>query len=102
MESPKVKITKDRKVEHVDVGRNSTITSKILKHFIKGKIFLSPIETIMVIPNELESLESLVKLAWKKQDDGLKLINFATWSWVFIHYTRTTSIETIIAKHYTF
>jgi hypothetical protein len=102
MESPKVKTTKDRKVEHVDVGRNSTIRSKIFTHFIKGKISLSPIETVMVIPNKLESLESLVKLAWKKQDDGLKSINFATWWWDFIHYTRTTSIETIIAKYYTF
>jgi len=102
MESPNVKTTKDREVEHVDIGRNFTIRSKILTHFIKGKISLSPIETILTIPNKLESLESLVKLAWKKQDDGLKLINLTTWWRDLIHYTRTTSIETIIAKHYTF
>jgi hypothetical protein len=33
-------------------------------------------ETILVIPRELKSLENLVKLAKKKRDEGLKLINF--------------------------
>jgi hypothetical protein len=46
-----------------------------LQNFIKGKISLSPMETILSIPGELEYQESLVKLAWKKQDEGLKLAN---------------------------
>jgi hypothetical protein len=33
-------------------------------------------EIILAISGELESLENLVKLAQKKQDDGLKLVNF--------------------------
>jgi hypothetical protein len=32
--------------------------STILTHFIKGKISLSPMETILTIPWKLESLES--------------------------------------------
>jgi hypothetical protein len=44
-------------------------------HFIKGKIVLSPMETILSIPRELEYLESLLKLAWKKRDDSLKSSN---------------------------
>jgi len=48
--------------------RESTVRSKILSHFIKGKISLSPMETILMIPGELEHLESLVKLARKRKD----------------------------------
>jgi len=43
--------------------REATVKSKILSHFIKGKISLSPMGTILMIPGELEHLESLVKLA---------------------------------------
>jgi len=43
--------------------RESTVRSKILSHFIKGKISLSPMETILMILGELEHLESLMKLA---------------------------------------
>jgi hypothetical protein len=49
-------------------GRDTSIKSKILSHFIKGKISLLPMETIMMIPGELEHLESLVKLARRKKD----------------------------------
>ncbi len=42
--------------------------SKILSHFIKGKFSLSPMETILMIPGELEHLESLVRLARQKKD----------------------------------
>jgi hypothetical protein len=31
-------------------------------------------ETILTIPKELESLESLVKLTKKKKDEGLKVV----------------------------
>jgi len=48
--------------------RNAVIRSKILSHFIKGKISLSPMETILMIPGELEHLESLVKLVRRRRD----------------------------------
>jgi len=49
-------------------GRDTSVRSKFLSHFIKGKISLSPMETILMIPGELEHLESLVKLARRKRD----------------------------------
>jgi len=48
--------------------QDAVVRSKILSHFIKGKIFLSPMETILMIPGELEHLESLVKLARRRRD----------------------------------
>jgi predicted aspartyl protease len=54
--------------EGTGVSRENTVKSKILSHFIKGKISLSPMETILMIPGELEHLESLVKLARRKKD----------------------------------
>jgi predicted aspartyl protease len=48
--------------------RDVAVRSKILSHFIKGKISLSPMETILMIPGELEHLESLVKLARRRKD----------------------------------
>jgi len=54
--------------EGVSVRRDTFVRSKILSHFIKGKISLSPMETILMIPGELEHLESLVKLARRKRD----------------------------------
>jgi len=42
--------------------------SKILSHFIKGKISLTPMETVLMIPGELEHFESLVKVARKEKD----------------------------------
>jgi predicted aspartyl protease len=54
--------------EGTGVSRETTIKSKILSHFIKGKISLSPMETILMIPRELEHLESLVKLVRRKKD----------------------------------
>jgi len=54
--------------EGVGANRDAFVRSKILSHFIKGKIPLSPMETILMIPGELEHLESLVKLARRKRD----------------------------------
>jgi hypothetical protein len=54
--------------EGVGANRDTSVRSKILSHFIKGKILLSPMETILTIPGELEHLESLVKLAKRKRD----------------------------------
>jgi predicted aspartyl protease len=55
-------------MEGVGVNREESIKSKILSHFIKGKISLTLMETVMMIPGELEHLESLVKVARKKKD----------------------------------
>ncbi len=54
--------------EGMKVNRETTVKSKILSHFIKGKIALSPMETVLMIPGELEHLENLVKLACRKKD----------------------------------
>jgi hypothetical protein len=43
--------------------------SKILLHFMKGRISLTLMETIMKIPKELEYLERLVKLARRRKDE---------------------------------
>jgi len=53
------------------MNRETTVKSKILSHFIKGKIALSPMETVLMIPGELEHLENLVKLARRKKDAEL-------------------------------
>ncbi len=50
------------------MNRENSVRSKILSHFIKGKISLTPMETVLMIPGELEHLESLVKLARRKKD----------------------------------
>jgi hypothetical protein len=57
--------------EGVRMNRETTVKSKILSHFIKGKIALNPIETVLMIPGELEHLENLVKLARRKKDAEL-------------------------------
>ncbi len=54
--------------EGFGANRDTSVRSKILSHFIKGKIPLFPMETILMIPGELEHLESLVKLARRKKD----------------------------------
>jgi hypothetical protein len=48
--------------------RDAAVRSKILSHFIKGKISLSLMETILMILGELEHLESLMKLARRRRD----------------------------------
>jgi hypothetical protein len=45
--------------EGAGVSRDVSVKSKILSHFIKGKISLSPMETVLMILGELENLESL-------------------------------------------
>jgi hypothetical protein len=49
--------------EGTKVNWETLVRSKILSHFIKGKISLSPMETILMILGELEHLENLVRLA---------------------------------------
>ncbi len=43
--------------------------SKILLHFMKGQISLTPMEIIMKVLGELEYFEGLVKLARKRKDE---------------------------------
>jgi hypothetical protein len=43
--------------------------SKILMHFMKGRISFSPMEMIITLPIELEYLEGLVKLGRRKKDE---------------------------------
>ncbi len=60
-----------------DVGiglEKDVIRSKILTHLIKGKIFLTPMETILTIPRELEYLEGLVKLARRQKNEEHRAI----------------------------
>ncbi len=54
--------------EGTRVNRETIVKSKILSHFIKGKIAHSPMETVLMIPGKLEHLENLVKLARRKKD----------------------------------
>ncbi len=55
-------------IEGAGANQEESVRSKILSHFIKGKISLTPMETVMMIPGELEHLESLVKVARNKKD----------------------------------
>jgi hypothetical protein len=52
----------------MNMGNEAFIKSKILSHFIKRKISLTPTETIFVILGELEYLEGLVKLTRRRKD----------------------------------
>ncbi|CAK9269612.1 unnamed protein product [Sphagnum jensenii] len=54
--------------EGAGMSREAPVKSKILSHFIKGKVSLSPMEIVLMIPGELEHLENLVKLARRKRD----------------------------------
>jgi hypothetical protein len=55
--------------EHKGVNMESKtiVKFKTFYHFIKGKISLTPMETILIILGELEYLEGLVKLARRKK-----------------------------------
>jgi hypothetical protein len=50
------------------MGSEVVVKSKILSHFIKGKIFLTPMETIIIILGGLKYLEGLVKLARRRKN----------------------------------
>jgi predicted aspartyl protease len=54
--------------EGTRMNRENSVKSKILSHFIKGKISLTLMEIVLMIPGELEHLESLVKVARRKKD----------------------------------
>jgi predicted aspartyl protease len=48
--------------EDTGMNRENSVRSKILSHFIKGKVSMTPMETVLMIPGELEHLENLVKV----------------------------------------
>jgi hypothetical protein len=52
--------------EGIGMSREASMRFKIFSHFIKGKIFLSLMETILMISKEQKHLESLVKLVRQK------------------------------------
>jgi predicted aspartyl protease len=54
------------------VNRENAVRSKILSHFIKGKVSLTPMETVMMILGELEQLENLVKVARRRKDSEVE------------------------------
>jgi len=60
-------ITEDKQ-KGANMGSKTIVKSKILFHYIKGKIILTPMETILIILGELEYLERLVKLARRRKD----------------------------------
>jgi hypothetical protein len=51
----------------IGVARERSSRSKILTHFIKGKISLFLMETILSLSCKVEYLETLVKLARKQR-----------------------------------
>jgi hypothetical protein len=57
--------------EDVGIGleKESIVKSKIMTHFIKSKISLTPMETILAILGKLEYLERLVKLARRRKNE---------------------------------
>ncbi len=53
------------------MGLGGNIRSKILSHFVRGKIFLTPMETILIVRRKLEYFEGLVKLTIRRKDAKL-------------------------------
>jgi len=54
--------------KNTGMNRENSFRSKIVSHFIKGKVSMTPMETMLMIPGELEHLENLIKVARKKKD----------------------------------
>jgi predicted aspartyl protease len=61
-------LTADAIIVGAEGNREGSVKSKILSHFVKGKVSLTPMEIVMMIPGELEHLENLVKVARRKKD----------------------------------
>ncbi len=60
-------IAKDKQ-KGANIGFEATVKFKIFCHFIKRKISLTPMETILVILGKLEYLEGLVKLTRRRKN----------------------------------
>lgn len=69
MQAPEMEEAKNKTTSFgsLDVMKEGNSRSKIFTHFIKVKIALWPMETILSILGELEYLANLVKLAQKKK-----------------------------------
>jgi hypothetical protein len=85
--------------EGIGVNRETSIRAKILSHFIKRKISLSLMETILMILGELEHLESLVRLARRKRDvettDNQVFVVSATLTLRWIRINKTHRSKTL-------
>ncbi len=66
-ENPKVRI--DGNDIQLEIDKSNNTRSKIISHFIKGKISLTPMEVIFIILGELEYLEGLLKLTRTKRNE---------------------------------
>jgi len=53
----------------LNIDKSNNTRSKITSHFIKGKISLNPMETIFIIPGELEYSKGLMKLTRRRKDE---------------------------------
>jgi len=62
------RLTADATIERAGANREESVKSNILSHFVKEKVSLTSMETVMMIPGELEHLENLVKVARRKKD----------------------------------
>jgi hypothetical protein len=51
----------------IGLKKEVTLRSKFLTHFIKGKISLTPMEAILIIPRKLKYLEGFVNLARRQK-----------------------------------
>jgi hypothetical protein len=54
----------------IGLEKDVSIRSKILTYFIKGKISLTAMETILTILGELEYFEGLIKLARRQKNEN--------------------------------
>jgi hypothetical protein len=63
-----------RKDVGIGLEKEVVVRSTILTHIIKGKIYFMPMETMLMIPRELEYLKELVKLARRQKDEEHKII----------------------------
>ncbi len=75
---PKIDKNEEEPIEdgvgtHRRIGEITNIAkSRILTHFLKGKISFTPLKTILIVLGELEYLEDLVKLARKHKDEKIQ------------------------------
>lgn len=84
------------------INREASVKSKIIAHFIKGKISLSSMETILMILGKLEHFESLVKLARRRRDseageNQISMVSAPTPAWRICinktHQSKTLLVE---------
>jgi len=61
------KVIAEEEQKGTNMGSKTVVKFKTFYHFIKGKISLTPMETILIIPRELEYLEGLIKLVRRRK-----------------------------------